>query len=113
MGPPAGFPKNRFRKVKLDSVVRIYLRKLLPRTNLLEIFLSDSDIDNLNNMMTCNQLLVKVSIFILIIIILRQRDKPVVHEVSNQLFGDSADNILGVVMEVLSEDLPNLFWVIF
>ena len=56
--------------------------------------------------MMWNQLLVKISIFILIIIILRQEDKPVAHEVSNQGLGDSAAQILGVVMEVLSEDLP-------
>ena len=63
--------------------------------------------------MTCNQLLVKVSIFILIIISLRQQDKPVAHEVSHWRFGDSAAHILGVVMEVLLEDLPTLFQVIF
>ena len=68
--------------------------------------------DSLNDRMTCNQLLVKISIFVLIIIILRQQDKPVAHEVSNRRIGDSAAHILGVVMEVLSEDLPTLFQVI-
>ena len=62
--------------------------------------------------MTCNQMLVKVSIFILIIISLRRQDKPVAHEVNNRRFGDSAAHILGVVMEVISKDLPTLFQVI-
>ena len=62
---------------------------------------------------TCNQLLVKVSIFILVVIILRKRDEPVAHEVSNRRLGDDAAHILGVIMEVLSEDLPTLFQVIF
>ena len=69
--------------------------------------------ESLDDSMMCNQLLVKISIFILIIIILRQQDKPVAHEVSNRRLGDSAAHILGVVMEVLSEDLPTLFQVIF
>ena len=80
---------------------------------MLESFLCDRGMDSLDDMMTCNQLLVKVSIFVLIIIILRQRDKPVAHEVSNRRLGDSTAQILGVVMEALSEDLPTLFQVIF
>ena len=67
----------------------------------------------LDERMTCNQLLVKVSIFILVVIILRQQDKPITHEVSNWRLGDGAAHVLGVVMEVLSEDLPTLFQVIF
>ena len=109
MGPPAGFPKNRFINVKQDSVVSIYLRTLLPRTTLLESFLHNNGTDSLNNMITCNQLLVKVSILILIIISLRQQGNTVAHEASNRRFGDSDTHILGVVMEFLSEDLPTLF----
>ena len=62
----------------------------------------------LDDGVTCNQLLVKVSIFIL-----RQRDEPFAHEVSNRHLGDGAAHILGVVMEVLSENLSTLFQVIF
>ena len=62
---------------------------------------------------TCNQLLVKVSILILVVIILRQQDEPVAHEASNRRLGDGAAHILGVVMEVLSEELPTPFQVIF
>ena len=98
--------------MKQESVVTIYLRTLLSGTTLLNIFLRDSGMDNLDDRMTCNQLMVKISIFILIIIILRQRYKPVAHEVRNWRLGDSAAHILGVVMEVLSEDLPTLFQVI-
>ena len=67
--------------MKQDSVVTIYLRMFLSRTTLLKSFLRDSGMNSSDNGMTCNQLLVKISIFILIIIILRQRDKPVAHEV--------------------------------
>ena len=67
----------------------------------------------LDDGVTCNQLLIKVGIFILNVIILRQRDDPVAHEVSNRRLGDGAAHILGVVMEVLSEDLPTLFQIIF
>ena len=76
-------------------------------------FFLHSGMDSLDDRMTCNQLLVKISIFIHIIIILRQWDKPVAHEVRKWCLGDSAAHILGVVMEVLSEDLPTLFQVIF
>ena len=62
---------------------------------------------------TCNQLLIKVSIFILIVIILRKQDEPVAHEVGNRCLGYGAAHILGVVMEVLSEELPTPFQVIF
>ena len=115
MGPPAGFSKNRYLKVKQESVVTIYPRTLLSRTTLLNSFFRYSGMDSLDDRMTCNQMLVKISIFILIliIIILRQRDKTVAHEVSTWRLGDSATQILGVVMEVLSEDLPTLFQVIF
>ena len=99
--------------MKQDSVVTIYLRTLLYRTTLFKSFLRDSGINSLYDRMTYNQLLVKVSIFILVVIIIRQRDKPVTHEVSNRRLGDGAAHILGVVMEVLSEDLPTLFQVIF
>ena len=99
--------------MKQDSVVTIYLGALLSRTTLFKSFLRDSGMDSLDDGVACNQLLVKVSIFILVIIILRQRDKPVTHEVSNRRLGDGAAHILGVVMEVLSEDLPTLFQVIF
>ena len=98
--------------MKQDSVVTIYLRTLISSTTLFNSFLRDSSMDRLNNGMTCNQLLAKISIFILIIIILRKRDKPVAHEVSNWLIGDSAAHILGLVMKVLLEDLPTLFQVI-
>ena len=54
----------------------------------------------------------EVSIFILGVIILRQQGEPVAHEVSNWRLGDGTAHILGVVMEVLSEDLPTLFRVI-
>ena len=67
----------------------------------------------LNDGVTCNQLLIKVGIFILVVFILRQQDEPVAHEVSNRRLGDGAAHILGVVMEVLSEDLPTLLQVIF
>ena len=113
MGPPAGFSKNRFLKVKQDSVVTIYLGALLYRTTLFKSFLRDSGMYSLDDGVTCNQLLVKISILILVFIILRQPDEPVVHEVSNWRLGDGAAHILGVVMEVLSEDLPTLFQVIF
>ena len=113
MGPPDGSPKNIFIKVKQDSFVSILLRKILSRTTLLKSFLRNSGIDSLNKRMTCNQLLVKISIFILIIVSPRQRDKPVAHEVKNQHLGDRAAHILGVVMEVLLEDLPTLFQFIF
>ena len=76
-------------------------------------FLLDSGMDSLDDGVTCNQLLVKVSIFVLVVIILRQRDEPVVHEVSNRRLGDGAAHILGVVMEVLSEDLSTPFQVVF
>ena len=69
--------------------------------------------DILDDGVTCNQLLVKVSIFILFVIILRQQDEPVAHELSNQRLGDGAAHILSVIMEVLSEDLPTLFQVVF
>ena len=99
--------------MKQDSVVTIYPRALLSRTTLFKSFLCYSGTNSLDNRMTNNQLLVKIIIFILIIIILRQWDKPVAHEVSNWRLGDSAAHIFGVVMEVLSEDLPNPFQVIF
>ena len=99
--------------MKQDSVVTIYLRTLLSRTTLFESFLRDSGMESLDNRMMCNQLLVKISIFILVVIILRQPYKPVAYEESNWLLGDSAAHILGVVMEVLLEDLPNLFQFIF
>ena len=69
--------------MKQESVVTIYLRTLLSRTTLLKSFLRDSGMDSLDYRMTCNQLLVKISILILLIIILRQWDKPVAHEVRN------------------------------
>ena len=69
--------------------------------------------DSLDDEVTCNQLLVKVSIFILVVIILRQRYEPVAHEVSNRRLGDGVVHSLGVIMEVLSEDLPTIFQVIF
>ena len=62
---------------------------------------------------TFNQMLIKISIFILVVIILRQQGEPVAHEVSNLRLGDGAAHILCVVTEVLSEDLPTLFQVIF
>ena len=66
----------------------------------------------LDNGVTCNQLLIKIGIFILFVIILRQRDELVANEVSNRRLGDGAAHILGVVMEFLSKDLPTLFQVI-
>ena len=113
MGPPDGFSKNRFLKVKQDSVVTIYPGALLSRTTLFKSFLRDSGMDSLDDGLACNQLLVKVSIFILVVIIFRQRDEPVANEVSNRRLGDGAAHILVVVMEFLSEGLPTLFQVIF
>ena len=69
--------------------------------------------DGLDDGVACNQLMIKVGIFILVVIILRQRDEPVAHEVINQRLGDGAAHILGVVMEVLLEDLRTLFQIIF
>ena len=69
--------------------------------------------DRLYDGVMYNQLLVKVSIFILVVIILSQRDEPVAHEVSNRRLGDGAAHILRVVMKILSEDLPTLFQVLF
>ena len=69
--------------------------------------------DGLDDGVACNQLMIEVGIFILVVIILRQRDEPVAHEVSNRRLGDGAAHILGVVMGVLSEDLPTLLQVIF
>ena len=99
--------------MKQDSAVTIYLRTIISRTTIFESFLRGGGMDILDNRMTCNQLLVKISIFILVIIILRQQDNLVAHEVSNWRLGDSAAHILSVVMEVLSKDLPTLFQVIF
>ena len=99
--------------MKQDSVVTIYLGELLSRTTLFKIFLCNIGMASLYDGVTCNQLLIKVSIFILVVIILRQRDNPVAHEVRNWRLGDVTMHILGVVMEVLSEDLPTLFQVIF
>ena len=99
--------------MKQDSVVTIYLGALLSRTTIFKSFLRDIGMDSLDDGVTCNQLLIKVSIFILVVIILRQWDEPVAHEVSNWRLGDGAAHILGVVMEVLSDDLPTLFRVIF
>ena len=42
----------------------------------------------------------------------QSQHEPVGHEVSNRRLGDGAAHILGVVMKVLSEDLPTLFRVI-
>ena len=98
--------------MKQDSVVTIYLGTLLSRTTLSKSLLCDSGMDSYDDGVTCNQLLVKVSIFILVVIILRQWDESVAHEVKNQRLGDGAAHILGVVMEGLSEDLPTLFQVI-
>ena len=98
--------------MKQDSVVTIYLGALLSRTTLFKSFLRDSGMAILDDGVTCNQLLIKVSIFILVFIILRQRDEPVAHEVSNRRLGDGAAHILGVFMEVLYEDLPTPFQVI-
>ena len=98
--------------MKQDSIVTIYLGVLLSRTTPFKSFLRDSGMDSLYDGVACNQLLVKVSIFILIVIILSQRDEPVAHEVSNRRLGDGAAHILGVVMEFLSKDLPTLFQVI-
>ena len=84
--------------MKQDSVVTIYLGTLLSRTTLFKSFLRDISMEILDDGVTCNQLLVKVSIFILVVIILRQRDEPFAHEVSNQHLGDGAAHILGVVM---------------
>ena len=98
--------------MKQDSVVTIYLGALLSRTTIFKSFLRESGMDSLYKGVTCNQLLVKVSIFTLVVIILRQQDEPVTHEVSNRLLGDSAAHILLVVIKVLSEDLPTLFQVI-
>ena len=108
MGQPAGFSKNRFSKVKQDSVVTIYLGALLSRTTIFKSFLCDSGMDSLDDGVMYNQLLVKVIILILVVIILRQMDELVAHEASNRRLGDGAVHILGVVMEVLS-----LFQVIF
>ena len=69
--------------------------------------------DSLDDGVTCNQLLVKVSILILVVIILSQLDDLIAHEVSNWRLGDGTVQILGVVMEFLSQDLPTLFQVIF
>ena len=99
--------------MKQDSVVTIYLGELLSRTNLFKSFIWDIVVASLYDGVMYNQLLIKVSIFILIVIILMQRDEPVVHEVSNRRLDDGAAYILSVVMEVLSEDLPTLFQVIF
>ena len=112
MGQPAGFSKNRFSEVKQDSVVIIYLGALIYRTTIFKIFLCNSGMASLDDGVTCNQLLIKVSIFILVVTILRQQDDPAAHEVSNRRLGDGAAHILGVVMKVLSEDLPTLFQVI-
>ena len=98
--------------MKQDSVVTIYLGALLSRTTLFKSLPRDSGMGSLDDGVKYNQLLVKVSILILVIIILRQQDDPVVHEVSNWRLGDGAAHILGVIMEVLPEDLPNLFQVI-
>ena len=68
---------------------------------------------SLDDGVMCNQLLVKVSIFILVVIILRQWDELVVHEVSNLRLYDGAAHILGVIMEVLLEEPSTLFQVIF
>ena len=68
--------------------------------------------DSLDDKVRCDQLLVKVSIFILVVIILRQWDEPVAHEVSNRGLGDGAVHILGVIIIVLSEDHPTLFQLI-
>ena len=83
------------------------------KTTIFKTFLRDSGMDSLDDGVTYNQLLVKVSIFILVVVILRKQDDPVAHEVSNRRVGDSAVHILRVVMKVLSEDLPTLFQVIF
>ena len=99
--------------MKQDSVVTIYLGSLLSRTTIFKSFLRDSGMDILDDGVTCNKLLIKVSIFILVVIILRQQDEPFAHEVSNRRLGDGAANILGVIMEVLSEDLLTLFQFIF
>ena len=99
--------------MKQDSVITIYLGSILSRTILFKSFLRDSDTAILDDGVTCNQLLVKVGIFILVVIILRQRDEPLAHEVSNQRLGDGDTHILCVVMKVLSEDLTTLFQVIF
>ena len=69
--------------------------------------------DSLDDGMACNKMLVKVSILIRVLLILRQMDELVAHEVSNRRLGDGAAHILGVVMEVLSEVLLTLFQVIF
>ena len=99
--------------MKQDSVVTIYLRTLLSRTTIFKSFLRKSGMDSLDDGVTCNQRMVKVSIFILVVIILRQQDEPVAHELINRLLDESAAHILGVIMKVLSEDLPTLFQVIF
>ena len=52
----------------------------------------------LDDGVTCNQLLIKVSIFILVVIIRRKQDEPDAHELSNWCLGDSAAHILGVVI---------------
>ena len=95
--------------MKQDSVVTIYLEALFSRTTLFKSFLCDSGMASLDDGVTCNKLLIKVSIFILVVIILRQQDEPFAHEINNWRLGDGAAHILGVVMEVLSEDLPTLF----
>ena len=99
--------------MKQDSVVTIYLGALLSRTTLFKSFLHKIGMAGLDDGVACNWLLIEVGIFILIVIILRQRDEPVMHEVSNRRLGDGAAHILGVVMEVLPEDLPTLIQVIF
>ena len=99
--------------MKQDSVVTIYLGALLSRTTILKSFLRDSSMASLDDGVKFNQLLIKVIILILVVIILRQQDELVAHEVSNRRLGDGATHILGVVMKVLSEDLPTLFQVIF
>ena len=98
--------------MKQDSVVAIYLGALISMTTLFKSFLYDSGMASLDDGVTCNKMLIKVSIFILVVIILRKRDEPVAHEVSNRRLGDGAAHILGVVVEVLSEDLPTLLQVV-
>ena len=59
------FSKNRFGKVKQDIVVTIYLGALLSGTTIFNNVLRDSGMASLDDRVTCNQMLVKVSIFIL------------------------------------------------
>ena len=99
--------------MKQDSVVTIYLGALISRTTLFKSFLRDIGMAGLDDGVTCNKLLIKVGIFILVVFILSQWDEPVAHEVSNRRLGDGAAHILGVVMKVLSEDLRTLLQVIF